>query len=135
MDSEDKGEPKPGSMESWEKFMGETTNSTTMNVRRALNTMFTGPARWFRETAVEPNKGPEYPYYHRRWRRVPTIDECYMHDYVCMEEANLQYKRDKMVEGAMVQLLGERLTDCVMFYKPILDRDDPNNQCREIKET
>ena len=84
MSSEDKGEPKPGSMESWEKFMGETTSSKSMNVRRALNTMFTGPARWFRETVVEPNKGPEYPYYHRRWRRVPTIDECYMHDYVCM---------------------------------------------------
>ena len=79
----DNGEPKPGSLEAWEKYMGHSDNTTVNQVRRFMNTIVTGPVRWFRETVVEPNQGPEYPYYHRRFRRVPTIDECYLHDYVC----------------------------------------------------
>ena len=79
----DNGEPKPGTVESWEKYMGHSDNTTTSMMRRFLSTVYTGPVRWFRETIVEPNQGPEYPYYHRRYRRVPTIDECYLHDYVC----------------------------------------------------
>ena len=80
----DKGEPKPGTLENWERWTGQTQNPAIHKLRQAVNTMLTGPARWFREKVVEPNQGPEYPYYHRRYRRVPTIDECYLHDYVCM---------------------------------------------------
>ena len=83
MGSGEEEEPKPGTVESWEKFMGQTNSGTVMGVRRAMNTLLTGPVRWFRETIVEPNKGPEYPYYHQKFRRVPTIDQCYLHDYVC----------------------------------------------------
>merc|ERR1712043_89477 len=95
---DEKGDPKPGTYESWAKY-----------------------------------QGTEYPYYHRRFRRVPTIDECYMHDYVCQTEANDQYLRDKMVEAAMVNILGCRLKDCITYHKPSLDREDPNNACEEIK--
>ena len=28
---------------------------------------FTGPAKWFRETIVDPNR-QDYPWYHRRFR-------------------------------------------------------------------
>ena len=83
MSTEDKPEPKPGSLESWDKYMGVSKSSWDNSYRRFLNTILNGPARWFRENIVEPNQGPEYPYYHRRYRRVPTIDECYTHDYAC----------------------------------------------------
>ena len=79
----DKDEPKPGSIENWEKFVGKSDNTFATGARAFLNTVLTGPARFFREKIVEPNQAPEYPYYHRRFRRVPTIDECYLHDYVC----------------------------------------------------
>ena len=50
----------------------------------------------FAEKIVDPirSKNKQY-YYHRRFRRVPTIDECEMGDEVCYYEANEQYKRDK----------------------------------------
>jgi len=104
-------------------------------MRRFLNAVYTGPPRWFREKIVEPNQGPEYPYYHRRFRRVPSIDECYLHDYVCREEADEQYRRDKLVEGSILQILGGRLNDCILYNGKGLDREDPNNACREFKET
>jgi NADH-ubiquinone oxidoreductase subunit 10 len=36
-------------------------------------------------------------YYHRRYRRVPTIDECTVNDPLCYFEANEQFKRDRLV--------------------------------------
>lgn len=46
------------------------------------------------EKVVQPNQ-QSYPWYHQKFRRVPTIDECYTDDVVCQFEANFQYKRDK----------------------------------------
>ena len=53
-----------------------------------------------------------------RFRRVPTIDECYMDDQVCKKEASVQYFRDRGVEGAIVKLLYQRFNDCVMYEYP-----------------
>ena len=81
----EKDEPKPGSMESWEKnAISKENNPSMRKLMSMVNTFFTGPPRYFHEKIVKPNQGPEYPYYHRRYRRVPTIDECYMSDYVCL---------------------------------------------------
>ena len=44
--------------------------------------------------------------YHRRYRRVPSIDQCYMHDMVCREEANVQFKRDMLVEENVLRTTG-----------------------------
>lgn len=46
------------------------------------------------EKIVEPNR-PEYYWYHRRYPRVPTVDQCYTDDYPCIMEADEQFKRDK----------------------------------------
>lgn len=48
----------------------------------------------FIEKIVVPNQ-QSYPWYHQKFRRVPTIDECYTDDVVCYFEANCQYKRDR----------------------------------------
>ena len=48
-------------------------------------------------------------------------------------EADEQYKRDKLVEGAMLQILGGRLTDCIIYHRSGLDRDDPDNACQVFK--
>jgi NADH dehydrogenase (ubiquinone) 1 beta subcomplex subunit 10 len=34
-------------------------------------------------------------YYHRKFRRIPSIDECEVGDEVCFYETNQQFKRDK----------------------------------------
>ena len=49
------------------------------------------PVVWFRKNVVEPRREP-YPWYHRKYNRVPTIDECYVDDLMCREEADLQFK-------------------------------------------
>lgn len=46
------------------------------------------------EKIVEPNR-QHYPWYHQKYRRVPTIDECYSDDYVCAFESDQQYYRDR----------------------------------------
>ena len=50
------------------------------------------------ETVVEPlhEKNKQY-YFHRKFRRVPTIDECEIDDELCIFESNEQFKRDKFV--------------------------------------
>lgn len=47
------------------------------------------------EKIVEPNQ-KKYPWYHKQYRRVPTIDQCYTDDPVCDFEANAQFKRDRL---------------------------------------
>merc|ERR1712106_906675 len=65
--------------------------------------------QWFRKTVIDPSRGEPYPWYHRQYQRVPTIDECYVDDIVCREEANLQFKRDWLVEQEILSLLRERM--------------------------
>jgi len=37
----------------------------------------------------------DYPYYHRKYPRVPTVDQCAYNDHVCLTEANEQFLRDR----------------------------------------
>jgi hypothetical protein len=95
-----------------------------------VTSMFVVPAKFVREKIVEPNRGPEYPWYHRRYRRVPTIDQCYMEDIVCREEANHQYGRDKGVESMIVDLLHQRFQDCILYDFP--DQNETGT-CHRLK--
>lgn len=48
------------------------------------------------EKFVLPFRQKERPvYYHRRFERVPTIDQCEIDDPLCRYEANVQFQRDK----------------------------------------
>jgi len=80
--------------------------------------VFVKPAIWFRRNLVEPNRPAEpEAWYHRRYRRVTTIDECYEDDLVCRTEANEQFQRDMEVEGYIVNLLKNRVEDCIFYEK------------------
>ncbi|KAK2173437.1 hypothetical protein NP493_875g00074 [Ridgeia piscesae] len=89
------------------------------------------PVTYFKEKVVEPlhEKNKTY-YYHRRLRRVPTIDECDVGDEVCFFEANEQYKRDKNVDDQILIILRERRLECEHWYG-LTDRED---KCRKVRE-
>lgn len=100
---------------------GEDGRSTA---RRAfdvyINTLFgviDKPVTMFREKFVEPiqSKNKTY-YYHRKFRRVPTIDTCDTDDVVCIYEADEQFKRDKEVDSAILKILRHRRVECEMYY-------------------
>ncbi|XP_053636602.1 NADH dehydrogenase [ubiquinone] 1 beta subcomplex subunit 10 [Cherax quadricarinatus] len=94
----------------------------------ALVNLVDAPTTWFRETIVAKNR-PEYYWYHRQFRRVPTIDECYTDDYVCYIEANEQFKRDKMVDNEVLNILRQRQEDCVLF-----EGHDHVRKCAKLRE-
>ncbi|XP_050032473.1 NADH dehydrogenase [ubiquinone] 1 beta subcomplex subunit 10 [Dermacentor andersoni] len=80
----------------------------------AFYAAFDVPVTWLREKIVEPNRA-DYNWYHRKYRRVPTIDECYTDDLMCKFEANEQFKRDREVDGKIVNLLSRRRDDCMSY--------------------
>ena len=64
--------------------MRGTENSPASELAtRMIDKVFFAVPRWFRENIVKPNQ-KESAWYHRQYRRVPTIDECYTHDHMCM---------------------------------------------------
>lgn len=81
------------------------------------------------EKIVEPNQ-QDYPWYHQEFRRVPTIDQCYTDDVTCHFEANQQFKRDKMVENEILNILRQRFEDCVLYEAP-----DHLTKCKSVLET
>ncbi|KAK9887695.1 hypothetical protein WA026_000016 [Henosepilachna vigintioctopunctata] len=87
------------------------------------------PVIWVREKIVEPNQ-KVYPWYHQKFRRVPTIDECYTEDIVCYFEANEQYKRDRLVDSEIVHILRKRYEHCILYEAP-----DHIERCKGVKET
>jgi len=103
-------------------------NSPMQRFVNALTSMVDGPVTWFRETVVTPNQ-QHYPWYHQQFRRVPTIDECYTDDLVCQFEADEQFRRDKMVDNDILQILRQRFEDCVFYESP-----DHMTKCRGIWE-
>nr|CAG4646744.1 EOG090X0LTN [Macrothrix elegans] len=86
------------------------------------------PVTWFRESVVVPNR-PDYVYYHQKFRRVPTIDECYTDDLVCKFEAQQQFNRDKIVDSEIVSIVRQRLKECLLYEQP-----DQERKCRKLKE-
>jgi len=121
----------------FERVFGDFENTASPYSRFAKNVLgglFVAPVVWFHENVVEKFRGEEYPYYHRRYRRVPTIDECYFHDHACQYEAEKQLVRDKVVENQLINLLRERAEDC-MYYETYTAKEvhDPSTKCGELK--
>ncbi|XP_053624022.1 NADH dehydrogenase [ubiquinone] 1 beta subcomplex subunit 10-like [Plodia interpunctella] len=86
------------------------------------------PVTWFRDNIVVPNQ-QQYPWYHQKYRRVPTIDQCYVDDAVCDFEANAQFLRDKKVDSEILNILRSRYEDCMLYESP-----DHLSACKEVLE-
>ncbi|CAG2217455.1 NADH dehydrogenase [ubiquinone] 1 beta subcomplex subunit 10-like [Mytilus edulis] len=94
--------------------MANNEERSPKGVDRGLVAMYKildGPTSWVKETFVQPFQ-KKYPYYHRRFNRVPTIDQCDVNETACIYEAQEQWKRDKMVDSKIVRILKDRYIDC-----------------------
>ncbi|BFZ09772.1 hypothetical protein BsWGS_12811 [Bradybaena similaris] len=67
--------------------------------------------------------------YHRRFDRVPTVDNCDFEDLVCVYEANEQFYRDKYVDSNIVKILRQRHIECEYWEGP-----DKKFKCRKFLE-
>merc|ERR1712179_161873 len=93
-----------------------------------VQTVVDTPITWARELVVASEK-PEHVWYHRKFRRVPTIDQCYTDDVVCYTEANEQWKRDRCVDNEILNILRQRQEDCIMW-----NGHDFKTKCADILE-
>ncbi|KAK2152682.1 hypothetical protein LSH36_321g00011 [Paralvinella palmiformis] len=92
--------------------------------------IFNKPIEIVRENIVGPLKNKNPPkYYHRRYKRIPSIDECSVGDEVCLYEANEQYKRDMKVESQILIILRHRLLECEFYWS-----DDKKEKCKKQQD-
>ncbi|CAH8600147.1 unnamed protein product [Heterobilharzia americana] len=88
--------------------------------------LFEVPVVLFHDQVVEKVRKP-YPYYHKRYQRVPTIDQCRIDDLACVAEANRQFNRDRLVDLNIVQILRNRKAECQRWYN--YEREDIERFC------
>jgi len=107
----------------WYKDPNRARSNAARFAEWVLETLFDKPVDWVRENISDKFRGPKYYYYHRQFKRVPTIDQCYIDDFGCFFEADEQHKRDRMVEGRILIHLRNRYTSCAE-YNWWYDRED-----------
>ncbi|PVD37469.1 hypothetical protein C0Q70_00059 [Pomacea canaliculata] len=66
-------------------------------------------------------------YYHRKFPRVKTVDQCEVEDATCIYEAQEQFHRDKQVDSKIVQILRQRRIECMHWEGP-----DAERKCKKI---
>jgi NADH dehydrogenase (ubiquinone) 1 beta subcomplex subunit 10 len=116
------------------KMPGDDENNRSASLfNKFYGTLFTiidAPVTAFREKVVEPAQSRnKLYYYHRRYRRVPTIDECDVEDPICYYEANEQYRRDKQVEDNILAILRQRRIECEHYHG-----HDASKYCQKVTD-
>lgn len=100
-----------------DEHLSETNPTKRETFRAYLWALIDRPVTIWREKVVDPlHEKNKLHYYHRKFQRVPTIDECQVNDHVCIYEANTQYRRDKQVDSQIIHILRERMNDCMFYY-------------------
>uniref|UniRef100_C1L7L5 NADH dehydrogenase [ubiquinone] 1 beta subcomplex subunit 10 n=1 Tax=Schistosoma japonicum TaxID=6182 RepID=C1L7L5_SCHJA len=95
-------------------------------VRDIFGSIIDIPVTLFRVHVVDKVRTP-YPYYHKRYNRVPTVDQCLTDDFACLEEADQQYRRDRLVDMNIVRILRNSKNQCIQWHKH--DHEDVNQFC------
>ncbi|KRX26766.1 NADH dehydrogenase [ubiquinone] 1 beta subcomplex subunit 10 [Trichinella nelsoni] len=112
-----KREDKEISKAFWEVLDINSRGTILLRFKYYVWRMLDIPATWMKENVVDPlQKDRKMPYYHQRFNRVRTIDECAVDDRVCYEEAQMQYHLDKMVDGYILDILRNRMQRCREYY-------------------
>uniref|UniRef100_A0A1I8F6G8 NADH dehydrogenase [ubiquinone] 1 beta subcomplex subunit 10 n=1 Tax=Macrostomum lignano TaxID=282301 RepID=A0A1I8F6G8_9PLAT len=76
------------------------------------------PTTWFKENVID---------------KVPTIDQCFVDDELCNLEADEQYKRDRLVDQEIVNILRRRRREqCFQWYGR--QRDLIEKHCGQIQK-
>ncbi|XP_074600215.1 NADH dehydrogenase (ubiquinone) PDSW subunit [Brevipalpus obovatus] len=78
--------------------------------------IFEAPVEWFHDKVVIPNRRTDLVYYHKKYKRVPTADTCYMDDFACRYEANQQYLRDRQIDDEIMEILRDRMKECFTYH-------------------
>jgi len=82
------------------------------NIVKAFTYTVDAPVTWFRDKIEILQKRNRYFYYHEKYRRVPTIDQCDVNDILCIYEADMQWRRDRRVDQEITKILRKRMEDC-----------------------
>lgn len=113
----------------------EKPRSLVVKTGRFFADLVRKPAHWIRENVVLPNKGPKYYWYHRKFPRALPIDECYMDDFACVYEADLEYERVHAVDRATLDILRQRRDACHLWYTTKHGKYFPAEECQDIVDT
>ncbi|KAH8858161.1 NADH dehydrogenase [ubiquinone] 1 beta subcomplex subunit 10 [Schistosoma japonicum] len=109
-----------------ESLFREFKPHTGYKIRDIFGSIIDIPVTLFRVHVVDKVRTP-YPYYHKRYNRVPTVDQCLTDDFACLEEADQQYRRDRLVDMNIVRILRNSKNQCIQWHK--YDHEDVNQFC------
>ncbi|NXJ84077.1 NDUBA dehydrogenase, partial [Trogon melanurus] len=77
-----------------------------------FNYVIDAPVTFVREWIERQQGKNKFYYYHQQFRRVPDLSECLEGDYLCFFEAEAQWRRDRMVDQEIVEIVRERVGAC-----------------------
>ncbi|NXN97257.1 NDUBA dehydrogenase, partial [Rhinopomastus cyanomelas] len=81
-------------------------------IQTVFNYVVDTPVTFVREWIERQQAKNKFYYYHQKFRRVPDLSECLEDDYLCFFEAEAQWKRDRLVNQEIVEVIRERVNAC-----------------------
>lgn len=127
--------PSPVGPEYPFEYDPDTPESPVKILGRRLADVIRKPAHWIRQNVVEPNRGPKYYWYHRRYPRALPVDECYVDDQACLYEANQEFRRNFLVDRQTLELLRYRRDACAFWNLTTENRNFPSDKCQDLIDT